>query len=121
MSHTVEISLGQSENSISKMSQIFTIESTGSKPAQPAKFKNRSRMEIIASILNIARTGSLKTHLMYKANLSYMVVTQYLEFLASSNLIKELFDEQGMVKLYQTTPRGLKYLEVYESLQNLTK
>lgn len=77
-------------------------------------------MEIVASILNIARTGALKTHLMYKANLSYMVVTQYLEFLTSSDLIKEVFDEQGMAKLYQTTPRGLKYLEVYDSLQTLT-
>ncbi|MGI0090708.1 MAG: winged helix-turn-helix domain-containing protein [Nitrososphaerales archaeon] len=100
------------------MSQIFTVESRG-KQTNPSRFKNRSRMEIVAAILNIGRTGALKTHLMYKANLSYMVVSQYLGFLTSSDLIKEVFDEQGMAKLYQTTPRGLRYLEVYESLQSL--
>ena len=93
---------------------------TPTRAARPTgRFKNRSRMEIVANILDIGRTGALKTHLMYKANLSYMVVTQYLEFLTSSELIKEIFDEQGMVKLYQTTPRGLKYLEVYDSIRGL--
>ncbi|MHB8566878.1 MAG: winged helix-turn-helix domain-containing protein [Nitrososphaerales archaeon] len=106
------------------MSQVFNVESTpttvvAATVAKPTKFKNRSRMEIVANILDIARMGALKTHLMYKANLSYMVVSQYLEFLTRSELIKETFDDQGMVKLYQTTPKGLKYLEVYGALQNI--
>ena len=83
------------------------------------RFKNRSRMEIVANILDIARSGALKTHLMYKANLSYMVVSQYLDFLSKAELIRETFDDQGMVKLYQTTARGLKYLQVYDSLQSI--
>ena len=107
------------------MSRVFNVE-PASKSAtspttttKPTKFKNRSRMEIVANILDIARTGALKTHLMYKANLSYMVVSQYLDFLTKAELIKETFDDQGMVKLYQTTAKGLKYLEVYDSLQNI--
>ncbi|MGI0090507.1 MAG: winged helix-turn-helix domain-containing protein [Nitrososphaerales archaeon] len=101
------------------MSQILTVEPTKGKQTSPSRFKNRSRMEIVAAILNIARTGALKTHLMYKSNLSYVVVSQYLQFMISSDLIKKVLDEQEMSKLYQTTPRGLKYLEVYESLQSL--
>lgn len=105
------------------MSQVFNVESTSKSTttpaAKPTKFKNRSRMEIVANILDIARTGALKTHLMYKANLSYMVVSQYLEFLTKAELIKETFDDQGMVKLYQTSAKGLKYLEVYDSLQSI--
>ncbi|GEM_PF-692235 len=105
------------------MSQVFNVESTGKGVTgaitKPTKFKNRSRMEIVANILDIARMGALKTHLMYKANLSYMVVSQYLDFLTKAELIKETFDDQGMVKLYQTSPKGLKYLEVYDSLQSI--
>ena len=110
------------------MTQVFHSEtentisddtSVEKKVTAPTRFKNRSRMEIVANVLNIARSGALKTHLMYKANLSYMVVSQYLEFLTRSELIKETFDDQGMVKLYQTTPKGLKYLQVYDSLQDI--
>lgn len=101
------------------MSQVFNVESTSKSTTKPTKFKNRSRMEIVANILDIGRTGALKTHLMYKANLSYMVVSQYLDFLTKAELIKETFDDQGMVKLYQTSAKGLKYLEVYDSLQNI--
>jgi len=89
------------------------------KPAKPSRFKNRSRMEIVANILDIARTGALKTHLMYKANLSYTIVSQYLDFLTKAELIQETFNDPDLVRMYQTTPKGLKYLEVYESLQNI--
>jgi predicted transcriptional regulator len=111
--------LFSADTNVNATTVVATATTVGVTRGQANRFKNRSRMEIVAGILNIARTGALKTHLMYKANLSYMVVTQYLEFLTSADLIKEIFDEQGMAKLYQTTPRGLKYLEVYSSLQNL--
>jgi predicted transcriptional regulator len=83
------------------------------------KFKNRNRMEIVANLLSIAKTGVLKTHLMYRANLSYLMSTQYLNFLCGENLINETLDEEGTRRLYQTTPKGLKYLEVYQSLQSI--
>ena len=90
-------------------------------PRSVARFKNRSRMEIVANMLDIGRTGALKTHLMYKANLSFMVVTQYLEFLTSTELMERTLDEDGMVRRFQTTPRGLKYLEVYDSIRDLAR
>jgi predicted transcriptional regulator len=83
------------------------------------KFKNRNRMEIVANLLTIAKTGALKTHLMYRANLSYLMVTEYLNFLCGAGLIRETLDEEGTAKMYQTTPKGLKYLEVYDSLQSI--
>lgn len=76
-------------------------------------------MEIVANLLTIAKTGALKTHLMYRANLSYLMVTEYLNFLCGADLIKETLDEDGTSKLYQTTTKGLKYLEVYDSLQSI--
>ncbi len=83
------------------------------------KFKNRNRMEIVSNILDIARNGSLKTHLMYKANLSYMVVTQYLNFLIKSGLIDEIFSDDGPTRLYKTSAKGFKYLEIYQDLQTI--
>ena len=76
-------------------------------------------MEIVANLLTIAKTGALKTHLMYKANLSYLMVTEYLNFLCGSGLVRETLDEEGTTKLYQTTSKGNKYLEVYDSLQSI--
>ena len=76
-------------------------------------------MEIVANLLTIAKNGALKTHLMYRANLSYLMVTEYLDFLCRSDLICENVDEEGTSKIYRTTAKGLKYLEVYETLQTI--
>ena len=102
-------------------SSVFEINSGTEFVAQKPqnKFKNRNRMEIVSNILDIARNGALKTHLMYKANLSYMVVTQYLNFLIKSGLIEEIFADDGPTRLYKTSAKGFKYLEVYQDLQNI--
>jgi predicted transcriptional regulator len=102
------------------MAELFQT-TGGTSPKGPSgnKFKNRNRMEIVANLLSIANNGALKTHLMYKANLSYLMVTEYLDFLTRSGLIKETIDPEGTTKIYQTTEKGLKYLEVYNSLQTI--
>ncbi len=85
--------------------------------ASTPRFKNRNRMEIVAGLLSIAKTGALKTHLMYKANLSYLMVTEYLSFLVNSGLIEEVPDSKGTTRLYQTTQKGMQFLDAYVSLQ----
>jgi predicted transcriptional regulator len=105
---------------IQTMAELFTTtRDTTAKSASGGKFKNRNRMEIVANLLTIAKSGALKTHLMYRANLSYLMVTEYLDFLTRANLVKETVDMEGTAKLYQTTEKGLKYLEVYDSLQSI--
>lgn len=103
------------------MSELFELNATdnvlGQKPQ--TRFKNRNRMEIVSNVLDIARNGALKTHLMYKANLSYMVVTQYLGFLIKAGLIEEIFAEDGPTRLYKTSAKGFRYLEVYSDLQTI--
>ena len=89
------------------------------RPVVAGKFKNRNRMEIVANLLTIAKTGALKTHLMYRANLSYLMATEYLNYLCGAELIQETLAEDGTSKLFQTTSKGLKYLEVYDSLQSI--
>ncbi len=80
-------------------------------------FKNRSRVEIVANMLSIARSGALKTRLMYKANLSYLMVTEYLDYLSNAGLIKEI--EVEGAKVYQTTKKGIEYLQTYDSLRRV--
>jgi len=82
-----------------------------------SSFKNRSRVEIVANMLSIARSGSLKTHLMYKANLSYVMVTEYLDYLSKSGLIKRVI--LNGANAFQTTARGIEYLVTYDSLRRV--
>ncbi len=83
------------------------------------KFKNRSRTEIIANLLKIARNGSLKTHLMYGANLSYHMVNHYLGILLQSDLIREERSEDGSSKQYRTTEKGFRCLEIYDAIKGM--
>jgi predicted transcriptional regulator len=76
-------------------------------------------MEIVANLLDIAKTATLKTHLMYKANLSYVMVNEYLAYLIDAGLIVEGPEPGTNAKLFETTEKGMKYLEIYASLQNL--
>ncbi len=99
------------------MVAMFAVGESGSSRS-PAKFKNRNRMEIVANLLTIAKTGALKTHLMYKANLSYVMITEYLDYLQSSGLLRGMVIHDG-TKLYQTSEKGLRYIDVYDSLQDI--
>ena len=101
------------------MVALFAAAKHGDSLHHTARFKNRNRMEIVANLLNIAKTGTLKTHLMYKANLSYVMITEYLDYLQETGLIQESLDKGETSKLFQTTEKGLKYLEAYGSLQNI--
>jgi len=105
------------------LSQLFpeqkNIDGLVSKQPLKKAFRNRSRIDILANLLSAARGGSLKTHLMYRANLSFVLATQYLALLCESGLICEVLDEEMESKRYQTTEKGLKFLEIYGSLQTM--
>jgi predicted transcriptional regulator len=74
---------------------------------------NRSRIEIIKDILQVAETagesGSKKTHIMYGANLSYKLLTKYLKEVLSAELIC-----RGE-SCYIITEKGKEFLKSYEN------
>ncbi len=84
-----------------------------------SRFKNRNRLGIVANILTIAKTGALKTHLMYKANLSYTMLRDYLKFLRDSELLEESHYPDQKVTLYKTTEKDLRFLASYLELKDL--
>jgi predicted transcriptional regulator len=77
--------------------------------------KYRSRTDIIATILQAAKEGATKTHLMYGAYLSYAQIQEYIAFLREKGL---LMYEEG-VQHYKPTENGLHFLHVYEQISEL--
>jgi predicted transcriptional regulator len=69
--------------------------------------KNRDYISIIAAILEVAKGGSSKTHIMYGANLSFNLLEKYLGVALESGFIRhEDFK-------YHLTQSGQEYLKQY--------
>ena len=79
--------------------------------------RGRDRVYIIAEVLSVAKDGSLKTQIMYRANLSFAQLNEYLSFLLKIKLLK--VNEENGKTFYKTTPKGMKYLENYKKLLEL--
>ena len=79
-------------------------------------FDRRNRFKIMAEILTLCR-GKLiqKTRIMYLCNLSYEQLQRYIEFLTHMGLL-EVVTKSGR-KYYQTTKRGVEFLEVFSKLE----
>ena len=79
--------------------------------------KRRDRLFILAEILNIAKGGSLKTQIMYRANLSFAQLNEYLNFLTKMEFLE--IQNENRKDNYVTTSKGDRYLEKYTDLANL--
>ena len=79
--------------------------------------KRRDRLYIISEILTITKSGSLKTQIMYRANLSFAQLNEYLSFLIKMHLLK--VKNENRRNTYKTTAKGDKYLEKYKDLADL--
>ncbi len=77
----------------------------------------RSRLDIIADILNVAAREAKKTQIMYQANLSYNVLQKYMRELVGASLVSFL-DER---RCYQLTEKGRKFLEAYDEYTRMQK
>ena len=58
----------------------------------------------------------MKTHIMYKANLSHRQLTKYLEFVMSNELLQEINDPEDGTRYYDVTEKGIQFLKDYERL-----
>jgi predicted transcriptional regulator len=76
---------------------------------------NRSRTEIVGSILDAANGGTTKTKIMYIAFLSYNQLNEYLSLLIENNLVEYL----DGTKTFKTTEKGLFFLKVHNEIGEL--
>ena len=59
----------------------------GMQVSPPINWRRRSRVEIIAEILRIAKRGAKKTRIVYGANLNFKMLDNYLQRLEKAGLL----------------------------------
>jgi predicted transcriptional regulator len=75
---------------------------------------NRGKIQIMGDVLVLATSGIKKTHIMYKANLSYEQVHLYLSELMKKRLVTQDVSSDGVI--YRTTEKGREFLVHYTHL-----
>lgn len=83
----------------------------------PRRYRNR--LSIIADVLDVAKEGSGKTKIMYRASLSFSQINDYLPFLLDVNLLETIGNPKR--RSYKTTNKGLRYLQYYMEIRELLK
>jgi len=78
---------------------------------------NRGKIQIMGDVLALGTSGIRKTHIMYKANLSYEQVHLYLGELIEKRLIEQDVSPDGVV--YRTTEKGREFLLHYTRVVEL--
>lgn len=78
--------------------------------------KNRGRQDINAMILEAALAAENRTRIMYKAYLSHNQLRTHLTELQDNGLLEYRLGEQT----YVTTEKGKRYLEIYNTMNDLT-
>lgn len=69
--------------------------------------KNRSRVDIVAAVLEASKRGVNKTNIMYRANLSFSLLEKYLNAVLRAGFVRV----EG--SSYFLTERGREFLERY--------
>lgn len=75
--------------------------------------KKRSGMEISVDILRVALKGAKKSHIVYKANLNFKIVNGFLDSLLNSGMLNGPHTDRN----YQTTLKGINFIERFEGLK----
>ena len=87
--------------------------------AETTTSKRRDKLCIIAEILEIAKEGTLKTQIMYKANLSFAQLNEYLKFMIKIKLMEKVVN--GGKDVYISTEKGLDFLQRQCELSEMLK
>ncbi|NIQ07921.1 MAG: hypothetical protein GWO20_20045 [Candidatus Korarchaeota archaeon] len=79
--------------------------------------KRRDKLQIMAEVLEIAAEGALKTQIMYRANLSFTQLNNYLEFMQEIEVLEKINEDNR--DIYRSTEKGLEFLERYHEIAEL--
>lgn len=78
----------------------------------------RSKIDVIATILYICMNGSLKNHIIGKGNFSDAMANHYISILLYNDLLHVSRDENSRI-CYQTTEKGKQMIRNYNTIQQL--
>ncbi|PVX25428.1 MAG: hypothetical protein CW716_08055 [Candidatus Bathyarchaeum sp.] len=73
----------------------------------------------MAEIMEITKGSQLKTRIMYRANLSFSQVKEYLSFLTEMGFLR--VNEVDGQKFYETTAKGERYINNYMEMSSLLR
>ena len=76
--------------------------------------RRRDKLYIIAEILEIAKEGTLKTQIMYRANLSWNALQLQLKSFLEGELLE--VEEYGTRRRYRITPKGAEMVRSYQKV-----
>jgi predicted transcriptional regulator len=80
--------------------------------------KYRSNIEVISQILKVANGGNAtRTRIMYKALLGYNQLKEHLVLLTEKDLIR--YDRN--TGTFNTTEKGLQFLQTYNEIEDMIK
>ena len=80
--------------------------------------RGRNRIDIIRQILEVANGGvTKKIKIMYKANLRYAQLKEYLMVLNERDLLRYDLDTQT----FKTTEKGVRFLDTYNQMETVMK
>lgn len=79
--------------------------------------KRRDRLYIIAEILEIAKEGIIKTQLMYRGNLSFTQLNDYLQFMLKIDFLSRILENDK--EIYRATAKGMDYLQRYGEIMGM--
>ena len=78
--------------------------------------RQRSRNDIIASILEVANGNRVRTtEIQFKAYLSYTLLKEYLALLLENDLLEYIEGERA----FKTTPKGMHFLHTHEQMSEM--
>jgi len=81
--------------------------------------EHRNQLGIIASILEVAMDEPIRTHIMYKANLSHRQLLVYLNRLLERGFLVAVTDPIDRRTRYRVTEKGTQFLKDYARLNKL--
>ena len=86
-----------------------------------SEIKRRDRHDIVVEILKTAVEGKIKTHIMYKAKLSYAQLNEYLPLLIEKGFLENtsIRHKRVIKRVYKTTEKGQRFLNNFDSIKKL--
>lgn len=79
--------------------------------------KRRSRLYIVAEILDAAIDGAVKTRIMYRVSVNFVQFNEYVKFLLEAKLIDTKKHKKRIV--YQTTGKGKLLLHRFNEAEKM--
>ncbi len=75
----------------------------------------------MADIVDLCKAGIRKTHIMYKAKLSYSQINTYLQLLVDKGFLEnnKIVRKRQTITMYRTTPKGVHFIENIDNVNEL--